>query len=352
MKNWHILALIVMMLMVAVPFLVVDRQYPMQSGDTQNNIAIAQGGKLDFGAGMYPAQGIGFALVKLDSVHPERAFLWFDLAVLAAIMTTLYFVFSRLVSRWAGVMAVLLAIFCSAGIATLFFAGAAYSIANVFIILPWGLYFLIRWLTTKKIYYAVATLTLFGLFSVFHPTAVYLAPILLVFFGALALSKEHRKWRTLAMFVLCMAVTVPFLIIGVVVMPSGTLFDQLLHNPTVIVPGWEFLTRYVGIGLAVLLVFGAFMVLSKMVQIKGEARLLALAVLSAVAVMLPVAFTGLSIGRSVLDLAAMLALLAACLLGAAVKNGKVKGLAPALMMVAIVGAIPLLKTWLLGAGIQ
>jgi hypothetical protein len=335
-KHWQLIVLAVMMAIIAVPFAFSSRDHPAYSGDTTHHIEAVSSGVWG-----YPLEKLSIIPTKLGENNPARAFQWFDIAVVLATMTVLYFIFASLVSKWAGLVAVAMAVFCSAGIATLFFAGTIFSIINVCIILPLGLYFLIKWLIQGKWYQGALMLVAFWLFVVSHPTAVYLPFILLIFLGSLLLFKHYRNWKVYSMLGL--------VVLGGILSFFYTNYWHRNLTQAVLVPLSEVVFRYIGAGTLIILVFSVFYIKRNKIAMKEETKLLALALLSMIAVLIPLAFTGVTLGRAVLDLATVVALFTSCLLGAiAAKN---KMLAYALPLVIVLSAIPLLKTWLFGAGI-
>ena len=345
-NNWHLLALVVMMLVVAIPFFIADRQFPAQADDTTRFIEEVQSGQH---AGYY-LKHLSIPIVKLAEhagCSPAKAFQWFDLMVVLVVMVVLYFVFSRLVSKWAALMSVYLSVFCSMGITMLFYSGTIFSVVNVFIILPLGLYFVIRWLVHQRVYQAVLGGLLLAAFSVGHPTGMYLLPILLIFFAIVLCAKRYRNGKTVAVFVVIVIAT------ACSIPAAYTEIRARLAEPTVMVSVSEFVMKYVRVVVALLLAFAVLLLVKKkdiLTAASGQhsVQLLAAVLLSAVLVLIPIAFLGLNLGRSILDLAGILALLTACLLGMCVQQDKTRVLAPALWCVALVGSAPMLRMWLLG----
>jgi len=332
-----------MMAIVAVPFVVADREHPIHSGDT---IAHVEATKAH--VWQYPAQMLSEIPVSLGGNNPLRAMLWFDISMLLLAMATLYFVFSRLVSRWAGVMAVVLAVFCSTGIASLFFAGAIFSVINVYILLPLGLYFLIRWLEQQKIYQIVLSLIFMVATCVIHPTGIYLPLLLLVFSGALMLTKQYRKKGLIVFAFTVVTSCVALFAVGI------PYIEHYLWNPVAPpISAGVFLKQYLSITTAVLLIAGVLLLRVLKAEMETKSKLAIMALLSLAVVLVPLAFTAISRdpGRQAIDLASVAALLAACLLGIAAKNKQYPVLAPALMIIAFVGAIPIIKVWIMGGTI-
>jgi len=246
------------------------------------------------------------------------------------------------------VMAVVLAVFCSTGIASLFFAGAIFSGINVYILLPLGLYFLIRWLEQQRIYQIALSLLFMVAACVIHPTGIYIPLLLLVLSGALMLNKQYRK-KGLIVFaftvVTCcaavFAVGVPYI-------------ERYLWNPVAPpISAGAFLKQYLSITTAVLLIAGVLLLRVLKAEMETKSKLAIMALLSLAVVLVPLAFTAISRdpGRQAIDLASVAALLAACLLGIAAKNKQYPVLAPALMIIAFVGAIPIIKVWIMGGTI-
>ena len=90
-NNWHLIVLVVMMLVVAVPFFVTDRQFPARADDTTRFIEQVQSGQY---AG-YFLKYLSVPIVKFAEragYSPAQAFQWFDLV----------FRFSGLIFRFSG----------------------------------------------------------------------------------------------------------------------------------------------------------------------------------------------------------------------------------------------------------
>ncbi len=101
-------------------------------------------------------------------------YLWLNFAVLIAVAGSLYYIVGNLVNRWASYLVVPCAMFASTGIIALFKYGVIFDIINMGIIMPFAVYFLIRWLSNKTWWYAIPSVVLFALFSMFHYTGLYL----------------------------------------------------------------------------------------------------------------------------------------------------------------------------------
>lgn len=128
---------------------------------------------------MYPAEYIvGYPLgliQRLTGIDATTLFLTFSFLSLIAVGITLYFVFSRLAGKLTGYLTVLVAMLCTQCILAFFSYGTVFNMINIYIILPWIMFFAIRWLTGNKAKYLIATVLLCVFHSIFHPTAFYLA---------------------------------------------------------------------------------------------------------------------------------------------------------------------------------
>lgn len=340
------IVLIAMILMVTVPFLISDREYPMQSGDTKNHIIVALRGNLDLDKGDYFGEALGIPAVKAGNalgISPEKSYLYFDLTMLALVMIALYFVFSKLVSQWTGLMAVWLTVFCSFGIANLFHSGAIFDIINMCGFLLLGFYFIIRWLASGKLLYVIGIVITLGAFSVFHPTGVYLAPILAIFTIPLIIIRKYRA-KGLLLIVVLLAIS------GAIWLVFSGIRFAIGHPIVPPISASEFIFKYLKITIPVLLIPAAGYLLINRNYITEQAKLLILALLSAIAVLIVLGFTTISAdpGRAAIDLTIILSLLTACLLGtASLKDKRIITIAS---IVALAGSIPLFKVWLLGSG--
>ncbi len=107
-------------------------------------------------------------------VDNDTLFLWFNYLALIGVGISLFFIFRRLIGLPAALLSLLIPIFTSYAILSLFYSGVIFEIINVGIILPFACYCAIKWWTTKKRRFGVGAVCILSLFAVFHSTGVYL----------------------------------------------------------------------------------------------------------------------------------------------------------------------------------
>jgi len=344
MRHWHIMAIVLMMAMVAVPSLVWNRPYPISSPDTLNHIEHAGNNYW-----VYPAEALSIIPIKFSAIlgiSAERAFLWFDVLVLILAAIAIYLLMAKLVNRWAGVMAVMLVFFCTVGIANLFRSGTIFDIVNTCIVLPLGILMLVTWIVEHRNWQLALTFILFTAYSALHPSAVYLAPTLLLVSTMLFISSKYRNIRTILPILVMLAVSITMIatgymyLLGKISIPIGYAVNYI-----------EFFTVFVKIALLILLGFGIIYIVLAKVIMPEKAKVLLMVLLCLSAVLFVLTFVQFSAdpGRQGYTLATALALVTACLLGVIVKRRK--ELSPILMAVAVIGSIPVARAWLLGIGV-
>ncbi len=133
------------------------------------------------------------AVSRIFNIDNDILFVWFNFLAIIGVGVSLFFIFSRLISLMAGLLTLLLPIFTSFAFLLLFYSGVIFHIINVGIILPFAVYFAIRWLMTEKKVYFVSLVCLLALFAVFHTSGVYLPFLLLGAVGIFVVYKIARK---------------------------------------------------------------------------------------------------------------------------------------------------------------
>jgi hypothetical protein len=152
-------------------------------------------------------------------INYNDLFLWFNYLVLIGIGATFYFVLSRLVNYKAGLLSLIIPFFVSLGIWWEFEYGMIFNLINMGIIFPFILYSGIRWITQHKRYHLVCLVLLCILFSLFHSTGIYLAPmIILLFVFALVFKRQY--------------ITKPIAVMGISIIIMNLLTSYMLINQT------------------------------------------------------------------------------------------------------------------------
>jgi hypothetical protein len=139
----------------------------------------------------YPLRWVHY----LTGFQYYQIYLWFSYAILVLVGYCWYFVLSKLVNYIAGLAALGLIFVCAMGLAWQFSFGGIFDMMNIGIILPFLLYFFIKWYQQRKKYQLVVSLILVFVFGNFHYNGIYLAPVVtgcLVLYYGYSLYKKYR----------------------------------------------------------------------------------------------------------------------------------------------------------------
>ena len=352
--DWLIVPLVAVLGMI--PVLVRDMVYPSSGGDSLVHLRrIASiGGEntepLYFGQALagYPIRWIS----DWTGASIEILFLWFSFIMMAMTGVVLYLVVSSLVNRTAGVAVVLLAMFCSMGIMILFHTGTIFNIINMWFILPIALYFVIQWTIHRGWENGLAAILFCVLFSIFHPTGTLLPPALVLFFAAMMLSKRTRRQRIMIFGSIVAALTTFACVYcfwwpgtGVKIVASQHL--EIASNGWAALALWDFITDHLRTTTLLILVVSTGLIIwkRKSFTVRRETKLFIAMLLCLIAILVPLTFTGIHPDprRGGIDLATMIAILTACLVGVVWHNNRRAGYG--LLSVALIGAIPTLVLW-------
>jgi hypothetical protein len=201
-QKYTLIALVVYALVIILPPLIQGYSYPNIGSDTAAHEAILDNIKIDSPAfsspdiryGSYYAVGYPLDIIsRLTSASKDTLFFWFNYVSLIAIGFGLFFIFKNLISLTAGMMALLIPIFTSYGILLLFYSGVIFNLLNVALILPFIVYFFVRWMTTKKKRYIIGIVLLSILFSIFHTSGIYLPFIAIIGFVIYLIYKAVKR---------------------------------------------------------------------------------------------------------------------------------------------------------------
>ncbi len=142
---------------------------------------------------LYPAQAIfGFILsriVEITHLSSASVFIGFMVTALVGAGFTLYYVFSSLAGKVTGYLAVLLGVFRTNALLALFAYGVAYSLIDMYIVLPFTLYFLVKWLADRKKRYLYFGLLLVALFSSLHVVSIYVPFVVISLLAVMSVYK-------------------------------------------------------------------------------------------------------------------------------------------------------------------
>lgn len=276
------------------------------------------------------------ALIILTRLSTDTIYVIFNFLVLIGVALTLYYVVKWLVGLRAAWLVVPVCIFATPSLLGLFKYGVIFDIINIGIILPWAIYFGVKWYVTTKKHYAVASLSLMLLYSVFHVTGLYL-PFALTILVVVAIVYKvfvNRRYQLMPIGIFGIMI-IPWYIVMVVVgvlsltsEPSGGGIpfggDNILGYGTV--TPLQFTYQFLGISTAVLLAIAIayYVGMRKRVRIGLEAKLFGLTLCCFAVPLIIGMFTNI-FGASVRlasDLATIVALITVCLIGALLNSRK------------------------------
>lgn len=339
-----------------IPVLLREMVYPSAGGDSLihlrriGTIGAEHTETLYFGQALvgYPMRWIS----DWTGASLEVLFLWFSFIMMATVGVVLYIVISSLVNRTAGLAVVLLAMFCSMGIMVLFHTGTIFNIINMWIILPIALYFVVMWTIHRGWQNALAAILFCTLFSVFHPTGTLLPPTLALFFSAMMLSKHMKKHKLLTfgsilVILTAIAAIYCFWLPGKEIKIISTQQLGIASNSWAALALKDFIIDHLRITTLMILAVSIGLIAwkRKVFGIRRETKLFIAMLLCLIAILVPLTFTGIHPDprRGGIDLATMVAILTACLVGVIWHNNRNMGYG--LLSVALIGAIPTLVLW-------
>ena len=128
---------------------------------------------------LYPAQAVfGFILGSINKIFhapPIAVFVVFSYVALVGVGFTIYYVVSRLTrTSVSGFLAVLVTILCTTSILVFFLYGTIYNLIDMYIVLPFAVFCLVKWLANKRVVYLVGGLLIVALFSSLHLVSIYI----------------------------------------------------------------------------------------------------------------------------------------------------------------------------------
>lgn len=231
-KRWlvEIIGLALFGLIVFLPPIIHGYVYPNIGDDTAVNLGVIEriwAGELGLKTAYLAYMIVGYPLMFLSELLGKSLdvlYLWFSFGALAAVGITVYLVISRLVSRLAGWLALLLSVFSAQGLLYFFYYGQIFNIINIGIILPVLVYFAVRYVEQRKLFQLLILLFLVGLFGSFHTSGIYLPAIAGLATVVYVTYKRLKKQR--------IEKSVAFVGLGIVVF-SAIVFVYFIFLPTV-----------------------------------------------------------------------------------------------------------------------
>lgn len=185
-KLLTILGLILFSIIIILPPIIHGYIYPNVGDDSAAHLEIIekiQSGNADWYRFSTSYKLVGYPVAwisNLTGINISSLFLWFNYISLIMVGIVLYLVFSRLISRIAGWIALILVLFSAQSALFQFYYGQIFNLINVGLIFPLLLYSSIMYLRNKRIVYLIIAILLSALFGSFHMSGIYL-PVLAVF---------------------------------------------------------------------------------------------------------------------------------------------------------------------------
>jgi hypothetical protein len=290
------------------------------------------------------------AVSQVFSVSKNDIFFWFNYLALIGVGLSLFYIFTKLVNLYAGLMALILPTFASYAILLLFYSGVVFNIINVGIILPFMSYFLIQYIFVRKLRYVLGAIILGLLFAVFHSTGIYLPFFIVAWFAMYLIYKRIKKERISRRLLL---------IVGVIMAVGALLYLKL--NPLALetmsgididgVRGfgllWQSLAYYFSIYIFGLIIASAYMLKEKTLLSKEK---ITLAMFGSMALVMLPAMLGLSPIPFVqgLDFAVFLSMVAVILTGIVYRIDKTRIMSLTLGVIIVASSIVNLNNWVFG----
>lgn len=300
----------------------------------------------------YPIVGYPMAYIsEAFGVSIDDQFLWFNYIALVLVGLSCYFVVSRLVNRVAGLFALFLPVFCAQGLMFLFHCGTIFNIINIGVILPWVVYFAVKWLKDRRVYQLIFALVFAVLFSTFHTSGVYLVAavvLALVVFVVYRIKKQKGVGLLKVVFFglgmaavcsLCIWFLTPWGVRTIIESPSAVM----------VVPAGLFFRHIVSLSVwAILAVSLALIYGHRTGKVRAETKMLVFALLCLVIPLIPTTFINelaLDVCRQAFALATIVAVMAAVFAGLVYEFGKSKLVILLLVLFAVAGSFNNVINW-------
>ena len=204
---------------------------------------------------------IGYPLnfiMDITGIPMWRIFLVFNVVVMIFVGLTFYYILSRLVDYKAGLFALPLTFLCSFGLIAQYDFGMIFNVINVAIILPFFIYFTIRWYTTRKNSYLITSLVLAFLFSNFHMDGIYLSPIVCVALFAYYVFQRYYKKQSIDYGLITLLLAyIAIGVIGQYLLTDPIKFSNNLNN-MVVANQTELVIYFTSMALALISFVGCF----------------------------------------------------------------------------------------------
>lgn len=299
----------------------------------------------------YPLDLISYVF----NVSKDTLFLWFNFLALMGVGIILFVIFRDLIGLPAGLLALLIPIFTSYSILSLFYSGVIFEIINIGIILPLACYCTIKWLMSKKKRFVISAVCLFLLFAVFHTTGVYLPFIAITGFALYVIYKVVKKQPISRKHVLFTAGLVScFSLVYIFINPIWENLFQTMAGASTGISGFTLLLtsllRYMSYLLLVVLLVSIALLLSEYKNINDTEKLTVITFSVLALIMLPAMLFGWSPQpyRQGYDFAIFMSLVAVALVGIVIRLGKYRVATMLLVGLAVGGSVLHIADWVGG----
>jgi hypothetical protein len=264
----------------------------------------------------YPLAGI----IKLTGFDDRSVYIWFNFIALIGAAFSLFFVTRKLVGNKASWLSVPITMFCSVSILAMFTAGVVFNVVNMYVIFPWAVYFVVKWITQKRLYYWMLSVLMLGLFFIFHASGMYLPFAMAMFCGLAVLYRCKGKYASFKpIMILCLPMIAVGAVLAVKFLPMLEYMGGDIGMDYNAVSPFQFIRLDLGFvttALLCLAVYG-YIVTRKQLVVSIETKIFGLLLFCFVLPLSVGMFLNISASsaRMALDSASLIALLVACLLG-------------------------------------
>ena len=360
-KNKAIIAIIIVFgLVVFGQLLLMDNSFPVTTGDFNRHANAKVDGEEMLYLGEWLLALVVANATKVLDTSLSSFYLWANYIILFGIGTVLCLVISNTVNKKAGLLTIPIAMFCTQSLLKLFAWGTIFSIANMFLVLPLTLLFLAKWLTQKKVIYALLSLVSLIVFSLFHPSSLYLPFALGIFLAGFALYKTIKKQQKEAIVTystggavlslhFALVFSSPILFGGLTDGVTSRLLATIQNGLQMTLSPIEFLYIYLSpatLGIACVAIAGLLQYRREII-VKEETKLSLLMFISFMPALAIGTFTNLAfeMSRHAADLSTVVAIVTACLAGIVLTSHKSKLLTIVIIGIVSIGTVPTLATW-------
>jgi hypothetical protein len=291
---------------------------------------------------------VGFMFKWIPDYYLNGSYLVFNFVALGGACLSLYYVARKLINKYAGYFIIPIAVLSVTGILSLFKYGVIFNIINMYVVFPFAVYFIIKWLQGHN-WYLLPGMFLVALFSASHFTALYLsyatALSMMLATVYLVINKKaiylKRMIPTGLGIIALNLLTIRFFIDGASALQTAAIqsigngFESGLGNDSV-----KLLAYYVNVPAIILFAVVIMSLIKQRIIISNEAKIF-LCVMGSLTFIL---FVGLILkatsdyNRLAIDCITSFSIVMACLAGMFYKQWIITGLA-------IVGSIPALIVW-------